>query len=140
VTRLPAHPVGAVTKDSLIQSKKRERPLGSFEDNYHQNFLRALTKEEELELKELHCQLDARFGELVAFIAHELGCSEAQAHEEAKQTTEEWDIAANEIRAPVNNHLTHLLAKHFEIKERILNTRDDVMVRWDGDDYRESGI
>ena len=71
--------------------------MGSFEDNYHQNFLRALTKEEELELKELHCQLDARFGELVAFIAHELGCSEAQAHEEAKQTTEEWDIAANEI-------------------------------------------
>ena len=125
MTRLPAHPVGAVTKDSLIQSKKRERPLGSFEDNYHQNFLRALTKEEELELKELHCQLDARFGELVAFIAHELGCSEAQAHEEAKQTTEEWDIAANEMRAPVNNHLTHLLAEHFGIKERILNIRDE---------------
>jgi len=125
VTRLPAHPVGAGTKDSLIQSKKRERPLGSFEDNYHQNLLRALTKEEELELKELHCQLDARFGELVAFIAHELGCSEAQAHEEAKQTTEEWDIAANEMRAPVNNHLTHLLAEHFGIKERILNIRDE---------------
>jgi len=127
VTRLPAHPVGAGTKDSLIQSKKRERPLGSFEDNYHQNLLRALTKEEELELelKELHCQLDARFGELVAFIAHELGCSEAQAHEEAKQTTEEWDIAANEMRAPVNNHLTHLLSEHFGIKERILNIRDE---------------
>lgn len=101
--------------------------MGSFEDNYHQNLLRALTKEEELELelKELHCQLDARFGELVAFIAHELGCSEAQAHEEAKQTTEEWDIAANEIRAPVNNHLTHLLSEHFGIKERILNIRDE---------------
>ena len=125
MTRLPAHPVGAGTKDSLIQSKKRERPLGSFEDNYHQNLLRALTKEEELELKELHCQLDARFGELVAFIAHELGCSEAQAHEEAKQTTEEWDIAANEMRAPVNNHLTHLLSEHFGIKERILNIRDE---------------
>ena len=125
MTRLPAHAVGAVTKDSLIQSKKRERPLGSFEDNYHQNLLRALTKEEELELKELHCQLDARFGELVAFIAHELGCSEAQAHEEAKQTTEEWDIAANEMRAPVNNHLTHLLSEHFGIKERILNIRDE---------------
>jgi len=127
VTRLPAHAVGAVTKDNLIQSKRRERPLGSFEDNYHQNLLRALTKEEELELelKELHCQLDARFGELVAFIAHELGCSEAQAHEEAKQTTEEWDIAANEMRAPVNNHLTHLLSEHFGIKERILNIRDE---------------
>jgi hypothetical protein len=96
--------------------------------------------EEELELKELHCQLDARFGEVVALIAQELGCSEGKAHEEAKQATEEWDIAANEIRAPGNNHLTHLLAKHFEIKERILNIRDDVMVRWDGDDYRESGI
>jgi hypothetical protein len=139
VTRLQAHPVGARTKDSLIR-KKRERPLASFEDNYHQNFLRALTKEEELELKELHCQLDARFGEVVAFIAHSLGCSEAQAHEEAKQATHEWDIAANEIRAPVNNHLTPLLAKHFEIKERILNIRHEVMVRWDGDDYRESGI
>jgi hypothetical protein len=113
--------------------------LGSFEDDYHHNFLRALTKEEELELKELHWQLDARFGEVVAFIAHELRCSEAQAHEEAKQAIEEWDVACNEIQAPTKNHLAYLLAEHFEIKERILDIRRDVMVRWDGDDYRATG-
>jgi hypothetical protein len=74
--------------------------LGSFEDDYHQNFLRALTKEEGLELKELHWQLDARFGEVVAFIAHELRCSEAQAHEEAKQAIEEWDVAPTKSKLP----------------------------------------
>jgi hypothetical protein len=59
--------------------------LGSFENGYHQNFLRALTKEEGLELKELHWQLDARFGEVVAF---------TELLRRAETASEKWDFQA----------------------------------------------
>ena len=109
--------------------------MGSFEENYHQSFLRALSEEEKSRIRQLHGQLDTKFEELVTFMARELGSSKAQAHEEAEQAIQAWEQAANVIGAPLNSDLRRLLADHFEIRERIVQFRDDAMERWDGHDY-----
>ena len=53
--------------------------------------LSMLTEEERDQLRELYHQLDSKFDEIVSFLKRTLGCSEADAYEEAEQAIDRWN-------------------------------------------------
>jgi hypothetical protein len=98
--------------------------MGSFEENYSEDTLRAFTEKERAQLWELYSALDAKFDEIAALMARELGCSEAQAREEAEQAAEGWDEPELEVYALVNSPIRRLLRVHHEISKAIFDIRD----------------
>jgi hypothetical protein len=87
----PATKQEAAAQPSSFNTDWRKRKVGSFEQRYDPKMLGMFTEEERDQLRELCHQLDSKFDEIVFSLKLTLGCSEADASEEAKQVIDRWN-------------------------------------------------
>jgi hypothetical protein len=92
-----------------------------------------LTEEECDQLRERYHQLDVKFDEIVSFLKRTLGCSEADAYEEAEQAIDRWNEDVETFGPGWSSSLSDtihiLLRDHYYIGEAILDIEDQALGR-----------
>jgi hypothetical protein len=102
----------------------------ALEDHYDDDTLRQFTREERAQLHALHQRQEGKFDQIARLMATELGLSEADAREEAKEQIETWHAEVEiENKTPVDTPLQKLLSEFFATANDIANIRDDMVAR-----------
>jgi hypothetical protein len=132
----PATKQEAAGQLSSFNTGWRKRKMGSFEQHCDPRLLGMLTEEERDQLRELCHQLDSKFDEIVSLIKRRLGCSEADAYEEAQQAIDRWNADVETFgkgwSSSLSDPIQILLRDHHSIGEAILDIEDQAHERTHG--------